>query len=280
MYTYTAGQTGLDAAMPPWVRDGGLEAWIARLRDPAIRARVIAEMRDPKPEWENLYGLAGASGTRLLAFKNPALRSLVGRTIAEVAAARGVTPEDAIVDLVIEDGSEVRVAYFHMSEDNVRRQVALPWVSFGSDAPAVAPEGVFLSSSEHPRAYGNFARLLAKYVREEKVITLQEAIRKLTALPAANLSLQGRGRLKKGYFADIVVFDPATIQDHATFEKPHQLATGVSDVWVNGVRALKDGKATAAPSGRFVRGRAWSAAPGGGCRGSSADWQWESQARR
>jgi N-acyl-D-amino-acid deacylase len=280
MYTYTAGQTGLDAAMPPWVRDGGVEAWIARLRDPAIRARVIAEMRDPSPAWENLYRLAGASGTRLLGFKNPALRPLIGKTIAEVAAARQVGPEDAAIDLVIEDETEVKVAYFHISEDNVRRQVALPWVSFGSDAAAPAPQGVFLKSSDHPRAYGNVARLLGKYVREEKVITLQEAIRKLTAFPAANLSLQSRGQLKAGYLADVVVFDPATIQDHATYEKPHQLATGVDHVWINGIRALKDGVATGAPSGRFVRGRAWSGAPGGGCRASSHDWRWESQARR
>ena len=199
--------------------------------------------------------------------------------MADVAAARKISPEEAAIDLVIEDGTEVRVAYFLMSEDNVRRQIGLPWVTFGSDAPAVAPQGLFLNASEHPRAYGNFARLLARYVREEKVITLQEAIRKLTALPAANLSLQRRGQLKTGYFADIVVFDAATIQDHATFQKPHQLATGVSDVWVNGVRALKDGIATGAPSGRFVRGRAWSGAAGGGCRASSSDWQWETQAR-
>jgi N-acyl-D-amino-acid deacylase len=279
MYTYTAGQTGLDAAMPPWVRDGGLEAWIARLRDPATRNRVLAEMRNPRPAWENLFLSAGASGTLLLGFKNPALRPLIGKTLAEVAAARKTSPEDTAIDLVIEDGTEVRVAYFLMAEENVRRQIGLSWVSFGSDAPAVAPQGLFLNSSEHPRAYGNFARLLARYVREEKVITLQEAIRKLTALPAANLSLQNRGQLKPGYFADIVVFDPATIQDHATYEKPHQLATGVADVWVNGVRALKDGVATGAPSGRFVRGRAWSGVPGGGCRASSADWRWDTRAR-
>jgi N-acyl-D-amino-acid deacylase len=278
MYTYTAGATGLDAAMPPWVRDGGLEAWIARLRDPAIRARVIAEMRNPNPTWENLYMHAGASGTLLREFKNPALRPLIGKTLAEVAAARKVSPEDAAIDLVIEDGTEVGVAYFLMSEDNVKRQIAFPWVSFGSDAAAIAPEGVFLEASEHPRTYGNFARLLAKYVREEKLITLQEAIRKLSALPAANLSLQGRGQLKAGYFADLVVFDPATTQDHATYEKPHQLATGVDDVWVNGILALKDGIATGASSGRFVHGRAWSGAPGGGCRASSKQWRWERQA--
>ena len=275
MYTYIAGATGLDAAMPPWVQDGGLEAWIARLRDPATRAKVVAEMRNPNPAWENLYLRAGPGGVLLLAFKNPSLRGLIGKTLAEVAASRGVSPEDAAVDLVIENGARVEVAYFLMSEENIKRQIALAWVSFGSDEAAPAPEGVFLEGNHHPRAYGNFARLLAKYVRDEKVITLQEAVRKLTALPAANLSLQHRGRLLPGYFADVVVFDPATIQDHATYEKPHQLATGVQDVWVNGVRALKDGAATGAASGRFVRGRAWTGAPGGGCRASSRDWHWE-----
>jgi N-acyl-D-amino-acid deacylase len=277
MYTYTAGATGLDAAMPPWVQDGGLEAWIARLRDPAIRAKVIDEMRNPNPTWENLYLRAGASGTLLLAFKNPSLRPLIGKTLADVAAARGVSPEDAAIDLVVENGARVDVAYFLMSEGNVKRQIALPWVSFGSDAPAPAPEGVFLKTSDHPRTYGNFARLLARYVREEKVISLQEAIRKLTALPASNLSLEHRGRLIPNYFADIVVFDPTKIQDHSTYEKPHQLATGVEDVWVNGIRALQDGVATGAASGRFVRGRAWSGAPGGGCRASSRNWHWESR---
>lgn len=275
MYNYTAGATGLDAAMPPWVQNGGLEAWIARLRDPATRAKVIAEMRNPNPTWENLLVRAGASGTLLLAFKNPSLRPLIGKTLADVAAARKVSPEDAAIDLVIENGARVEVAYFLMSEDNIKRQIALPWVSFGSDAGAPAPEGVFLKSSEHPRAYGNFARLLGKYVREEQVITLQEAVRKLTTLPADNLSLQHRGRLAPGYFADVVVFDPATIQDHSTYEKPHQLATGVEDVWVNGALALKNGEATGAASGRFVRGRAWSGAPGGGCRASSREWHWE-----
>jgi N-acyl-D-amino-acid deacylase len=274
MYTYTAGATGLDAAMPPWVQDGGLEAWIARLRDPATRAKVIAEMRNPNPTWENLYARAGAGGILLLAFKNPALRGLIGKTLADVATARGVSPEDAAIDLVIENGARVEVAYFLMSEDNLRRQVALAWVSFGSDEAAPAPEGVFLHANNHPRAYGNFARLLAKYVRDEKVITVQEAVRKLAALPATNLSLRDRGELKVGYFADVVIFDPATIQDHATYEKPHQLATGVEDVWVNGVRALQNGTATGAASGRVVHGRAWKGAPGGGCRASSGDWAW------
>ena len=274
MYTYTAGATGLDAAMPPWVQDGGLEAWIARLRDPATRAKVIAEMRNPNPTWENLYARAGAGGILLLAFKNPALRGLIGQTLADVATARGVSPEDAAIDLVIENGARVEVAYFLMSEDNLRRQVALPWVSFGSDEAAPAPEGVFLHANNHPRAYGNFARLLAKYVRDEKVITVQEAVRKLAALPATNLSLRDRGELKAGYFADVVIFDPATIQDHATYEKPHQLSTGVEDVWVNGVRALQSGTATGAASGRVVRGRAWKGVSGGGCRASSGDWTW------
>jgi N-acyl-D-amino-acid deacylase len=274
MYTYVAGATGLDAAMPPWVQDGGLEAWIARLKDPASRARVIADMRDPNPTWENLLLRAGPKGTLLLAFKNPALRPLIGRSLADVAAERKVSPEDAAIDLVIENGARVEIAYFLMSEDNIRRQIALPWVSFGSDAGAPAPEGVFLTENDHPRAYGNFARLLAKYVRDERVISLQEAVRKLTSFPASTLSLKGRGALKTGYYADVVIFDPATIQDHATFEQPHQLATGVEDVWVNGVRALQAGVATRAASGRFVRGRAYKGPEGGGCRASSRDWKW------
>ena len=274
MYVYTAGATGLDAAMPPWVLDGGLEAWIERLRDPKMRARVIADMRDPAPSWENLYGAAGASGTVLLAFKNPKLKALTGKTLAEVARVRGVSPEDAVIDLVIEDGSRVGVAYFLMSEDNIRREVVLPWVSFDSDEAAPAPEGVFLKANSHPRAYGNFARVLAKYVREEKLLTLPQAIHKLAALPAATLSLADRGQLKRDYFADVVLFDPATIQDHATYERPHQLATGVDEVWVNGVRALRQGVATGAASGRAVRGRAWTGAGGGGCRASAHEWTW------
>jgi len=275
MYVYTAGATGLDASMPTWVQEGGLDKWIERLRDPAIRARVADEMRASNSSWENLYRRAGASGMLLLAFKNPALKPLAGKTLQEVATLRGVSPEEAAMQLVVEDGSRVGVAYFLMSEDNIRRQVALPWVSFGSDADAPAPEGVFLQSSTHPRAYGNFVRVLAKYVREEKVITLAEAVRKLSAFPADMLSLSDRGRLAKGYFADVVIFDPATVQDHATYDKPHQLSTGVSDVWVNGVRALQDGEATRAASGRFIRGRAWTGAPHGGCRASSSDWTWK-----
>ena len=274
MYTYTAGATGLDAAMPLWVQDGGMEAWIARLRDPAVRAKVIAEMRNPHPgTWENLYGAAGAQGVLLLALKNPKLKPLTGKTLAEVAKMRGVSAEDAAIDLVIEDGSRVGVAYFLMSEDNIRRQVALPWVSFGSDEQGDAPEGVFLLSAAHPRAYGNFARVFAQYVRKDHVLTVEEAVRKLTSLPADNLSLKDRGRLRVGHFADVVVFDPNTIQDHATYERPHQLSTGVSYVVVNGQLAIKNGKPTGASSGRVVRGRAWTGAPGGGCRASAKDWR-------
>ena len=274
MYVYTAGATGLDAAMPTWVQDGGLEAWIARLREPDIRKRVLAEMRDPAPVWENLLGAAGAEGTLLLGFKNPSLKPLTGKTLAAVAKARGVSPQDAAIDLVIADGSRVEVAYFLMSESNVRRQVALPWVSFDSDADAPAPEGVFLKSSRHPRTYGNFARVLAHYVREDKVLTLPQATHKLAALPAAVLSIGERGLLKQGYFADVVVFDPAKVEDHSTYKVPQQLATGVGDVWVNGVRALRHEVATGAASGRAVRGRAWTGQGGGGCRQSAADWSW------
>lgn len=275
MYTYTAGATGLDAAMPPWVQDGGLEAWIKRLQDPAVRAKVIAEMRNPHPgTWENLYGAAGADGILFLSFKNPKLKPLTGKTLAEVAKARGVSPEDAAIDLVIEDGTRVGVAYFLISEANVRRQMSLPWVSFGSDEQGDAPEGVFLLSAAHPRAYGNFARVFAKYVREDHALTTEEAVRRMTSLPADNLALKDRGRLRPGAFADLVVFDPNTIQDHATFEKSHQLSTGVSYVIVNGKLALKDGKATGAATGKVVRGRAWTGASGGGCRRAPSDWAW------
>jgi N-acyl-D-amino-acid deacylase len=274
MYTYQAGATGLDAAMPPWVQEGGLEKWIARLKDPKVRKRVIAEMRNANTAWDNLYALAGPQGTLMLSFKNPKLKSLTGKRLNEIAAMRHESPEDAAIDLVIADGSRVGVAYFLMSEDNIKQQVALPYVSFGSDEAAQAPEGVFLKSSSHPRAYGNFARVLARYVRDDKVVPLAQAIRKLSALPASNLSLKDRGMLKVGDFADVVVFDPTAIQDHATFEKPQVFATGVSEVFVNGVEALKDGEPTGAHSGRFVRGRAWTGYPDGGCRKSAADWQW------
>lgn len=232
-------------------------------------------MRDPHPKtWDNLYAGAGAKGTLLLAFKNPELKPLTGKTLADVAKAWRESPEDAAIDLVIKDGSRVGVAYFMMSEANLRREVALPWMSFGSDQAAPTPDGVFLLSHPHPRAYGNFARLLGTYVRQNHDLTLQDAIHRLTGLPAANLSLKDRGLLKTGYYADIVVFNPNTIGERATYTEPHQVADGVEDVLVNGGFALKDGKATGAHTGRAVRGRAWTGAPGGGCRTSAADWTW------
>jgi N-acyl-D-amino-acid deacylase len=274
MYTYTAGATGLDAAMPPWVQAGGLEAWIEHLKDPATRAKVLAEMRAEHPTFESLYRHAGPDGTLLLAFKNPRLKPLTGKTLAEVARMRGQSPEDTAIDLVIEDGTRVGVAYFLMSEENVARQTALPWMSFGSDAEGQAPEGPFLLSSTHPRAYGNFARLLGRYVRDEGRLTLAEAVRKLSALPAHNLGLHDRGLIKTGYYADLVVFDPARIADHATYERPQQFATGVSEVVVNGKLALAAGEPTAARPGRVVRGRGWTGWKDGGCRRSAKAWTW------
>ena len=261
MYTYTAGSTGLDAAMPPDIQDGGYEAWAERLQDPEIRARVAREMKTPTDEWENLYlASGGAEGTLLVGFRNDDLKPLAGKTLAEVADERGVSPEEAAMDLVVEDGSRVQVVYFFMSEDNVRRKVALPWMAFGSDAGSMAPEGVFLRSSTHPRAYGNFARLLGRYVRDEEIIPLEEAVRRLTSFPAENLKLVDRGRLAPGYYADVVAFDPETIQDHATFEEPHQLATGMVHVFVNGTAVLRDGEHTDARPGRFVRGPGYTGA--------------------
>jgi N-acyl-D-amino-acid deacylase len=255
MYTYTAGATGLDAAMPTWVQAGGLEAWIARLKDPATRARVAAEMQKPGTDWENLFLGAGADKMILSSFKNPELKYLTGKTLAEVAAMRGKSPEETAMDLVVEDGSRVGTVYFLMSEDNVRKQVQLPWMSFGSDAASQSNEGVFLKSGAHPRTYGNFARLLGRYVRDEKLITLEEAVRRLTSLPATNLGIEQRGALKPGYYADVVVFDPATVADRATFEKPHQYALGMRDVFVNGVAVLKDGEHRGATPGRAIRGK-------------------------
>lgn len=261
VYTYPAGSTGLNAAMPPWVQDGGFRESIKRMKDPATRRRIIREMNTPSNEWENMYLGAGSPDNILLtSFKTEALKPLTGKSLAEVAKMRGKSPEETAMDLIIEDDSRVGTVYFTMSEENVRKKVALPWVSFCSDSPSLAPEGVFLQSSVHPRAYGSFARLLGKYVREEKVLSLEEAIRKLAALPAENLKIDRRGMLKEGYYADLVAFDPATIQDHATFEKPHQYATGMKHVFVNGVQVLKDGEHTGATPGRVVRGPGWKAA--------------------
>ncbi|HLZ76089.1 D-aminoacylase [Phenylobacterium sp.] len=275
MYTYPAGSTGFDAAMPTWVQAGGTEAWIARLKDPATRAKVLAEMHQMHPkDWENLFGQAGPEGTILVGFKNPALKPLTGKTLAEVAKSRGTSPEDTVIDLVIADGSRVQVVYFLMDEANVAKQMTLPWVSFGSDASAQAPEGVFLLSSTHPRAYGNFVRVLGKYARDEKLLTLPEAVRRLAALPAHNLGLHDRGMLRVGNYADVVVFDPRTVADHATYTQPQQLATGVTDVLVNGQQVLRDSQATGANAGRVVRGRGWTGWKDGGCRKSAKDWAW------
>jgi N-acyl-D-amino-acid deacylase len=258
MYNYPAAGTGLDAAMPPWVQEGGDEEWVRRLQDPAIRQRVKREMAAPADTWENFYVAAGSPDKIVLAgFKTDRLKPLTGKTLAEVAQMRGTSPEEAAMDLVVEDNYRVDAIYFIMSEDNLRRQLKLPWVSFGSDEGSVAPEGVFLKSSIHPRAYGNVARLLGKYVREGKLIPLEAAIRRLSSLPASNLKLDRRGALKPGNFADIVIFDPASIQDHATFEQPHQYSTGVRDVFVNGVQVLSGGEHTGAKPGQVVRGPGW-----------------------
>lgn len=255
MYTYTAGATGLSASMPPWVQEGGFTRWKDRLRDPAIREKVVHEMRTPTDDWENLLLMAGSADKVLLvAFKNPDLKHLTGKSLGEVARQRGKSPEETAMDLVIEDDSRVECVYFFMHEDDVKHNIALPWVSFCSDSGSLAPEGVFLKSNPHPRAYGSFARLLGKYVRDEKVISLQSAIHKLTGLPAKNLGIRQRGFIAPGYFADLVVFDPAKIQDHATYEQPHQYATGMRHVFVNGSQVLADGEHTGRLPGRFVRG--------------------------
>lgn len=260
MYSYTAGATGLDAAMPTWVQEGGIDAWVERLKKPEIRARVIEEMRDPKAGFESLLLAAGtAERVLLIGFKTDRLKPLTGKTLAEVAKMRGVSPEDAAIDLVIEDHTRIGTAYFLMSEENVKLGLSQPWVNIDSDAEAPAPEGPFLLSNPHPRAYGTFARFLGHYVRDQKVTTLQDAIRRLTRLPAETFKLKNRGCLQRECFADIVVFDPATIKDHATFDKPHQYATGVQHVFINGVHVLRAGEHTGAKPGQVVRGPGYQA---------------------
>ncbi len=259
MYTYHASSTGLDAVMPPWVQEGGHDAWVERLKDPAIRERVRVEMNDPAGEWDNTWLSAGSPDNILLTgFRTDSLRYLTGRTLADVARMRDAGAEETAMDLVIQDDSRVQSVFFTMSEDNIRRKIAVPWVSFCSDAGAYATAGVFLNSQPHPRGYGTFARLLGMYVRDEQVIPLEEAIRRLTSMPAGNLGIRHRGSLEPGYFADVVVFDPATIADRATFEKPHQYAVGVSHVFVNGEAVIMNGGPTGAKPGRVVRGPGWS----------------------
>ena len=260
MYTYVAGATGLDASMPPWVQEGGYKKWAQRLQDSEIRKKVLVEMTTPTDKWENLMYAAGTSDNLLLVgFKNDSLRHYTGKTLTDVAKIHGKSPEETAMDLVVADGSRVGTVYFLMSEENVKKQIALPYMSFGSDAGSIAPEGVFLNSSTHPRAYGNFSRLLGKYVRDEQIISIEEAIRKLTSLPASNLKIKKRGSLIKGNFADLAIFNPETIQDHATFTEPHQLSTGMVHVFVNGEQVLKDGKHTGAKPGRVVRGPGYKA---------------------
>ncbi len=258
MYTYHASSTGLDAVMPPWVQEGGFDAWVARLKDPAIRERVRVEMNDPAGEWDNTWLSAGSPDNILLTgFRTDSLRYLTGRTLADVAPMRDAGAEETAMDLVIQDDSRVQAVFFTMSEDNIRRKIAVPWVSFCSDAGAYATDGVFLNSQPHPRGYGSFARLLGMYVRDERVIPLEEAIRRLTSLPAGNLGIRERGALEPGFYADVVVFDPETIADRATFEKPHQYAVGVKHVWVNGEQVIANGGPTGAKPGRVVRGPGW-----------------------
>jgi len=255
MYTYTAGATGLTSAFPPTLQDGGFGKLWERLHDPKVRAEMKKAMNTNAKDWENLYyGCGSPDNVILLQFNQDSLKKFNGKTLAEVARIRGTSPEETAMDLIIQDSTRVGVAYFLMKEENLQKQVSLPWVSFGSDAFSAAPEGVFLKSSTHPRAYGNFARVLAKYVRAEKRMPLQTAIYKLSKLPATNLKLSKRGELAVGNFADIVVFDPAAIQDHASYQQPQQFATGVMDVLVNGVIVLRNGQHTGAKPGRFVKG--------------------------
>jgi N-acyl-D-amino-acid deacylase len=255
MYTYTAGATGLTSTMPPWTLDGGYEALYKRLQDAETRKKIAAEMRQPTNEWENMFVLPGSLDRILLVgFRSEKLKPLTGKTLAEVAKMRSADPTDTVMDLILEDRSRVGTVYFLMSEENIKKQIAQPWVMFGSDAASMAAEGAFLRSSTHPRAYGCFARLLGKYVRGEKVISLQEAIRRLSGLPAETLELDRRGLLKPGYFADVAVFDPNSIADKATFEQPHQYSVGVKHVFVNGAHVLKDGEHTGAKPGRALYG--------------------------
>jgi len=257
MYTYTAGATGFDASMPPDIQEGGLNEWVARLKNPAIRKKVLKAMVTPTDQWENLYLGAGAENIIVTDFKQDSLKYLVGKRLSEIAKMRNKSPEETIIDLVIQDHTRVGVIYFLMSEDNVKKEIKLPYMSFGSDAGSMAPEGIFLKNSTHPRAYGNFANLLGHYVREEKLISVEEAVYRLSGLAAKQLHIQKRGTLKAGNYADIVVFDPATVKSNATFEKPHQLASGVNDVFVNGVQTLKDGSHTGAKNGSVVYGPAY-----------------------
>lgn len=255
MYTYLAGATGLTASFPPSLQNGGFDKLWKRLQDPAIRKQMQQAMNTDAKDWENLYyGCGGADNVLLLGFKQDSLKKFVGKTLAQVAKIRNTSPEQTAMDLIVQDSTRVEVAYFLMNEKNVKKQIVLPWVSFGSDEGSYSPEGVFLKFNPHPRAYGNFVRVIGQYTRNEKLMPLQQAIYKLSKLPATNLKLQKRGELKVGYYADVVIFDPQRVKDNATYDKPHQFATGVTDVFVNGVQVLKDSKHTGATPGRFIKG--------------------------
>lgn len=257
MYSYTAGATGLDAMIPPWIQEGGIDGWVANMKDPELRAKALEEMRDPNRDWENLGAGSGYENVVTVGFKNPELRHLIGKTLLEISAMRGTSPEETAMDLVSEDNSRVGTIYFMMSEENIKKKLQLPWVSFGSDAGSQAPEGLFLNTSTHPRAYGNFSRVLGKYVRDEQALSLSDAIRRMTSLPATNLKLKDRGAVAEGYYADLAIFDPGEIADVATFEEPHQYAVGMVHVFINGVQALKNGEHTGNFSGRFVKRDGW-----------------------
>jgi N-acyl-D-amino-acid deacylase len=257
MYPYTAGATGFDASMPPSVQEGGLDKWVERLKDPATRKKVLKEMVTPTNDWENLYLGSGADNIICIGFKQDSLKYLTGKRLSEIAKMRNKSPEETIIDLIIQDHSRIEVVYFLMSEDNVKKEIKLPYTSFGSDEASMAPEGIFLKNSAHPRAYGTFAKLLGQYVRDEKLISLEEAIHKLSGLPAQQLHIKKRGTLQTGNYADVVVFDPATVNANSTYDKPHQLATGVIDVFVNGAQVLKDGNHTNAKPGRVVYGEGY-----------------------
>ncbi len=258
MYTYTAGETGLDAAMPPWVQEGGFKQWKKNLQDPEIRKKVLAEMTSQTDKWENFFTASGSPENILLVgFKTDSLKYLTGKSLIEISKLRGKSPAETAMDLVIDDDSRVETVYFLMSEENIKKKIKIPWISFGSDESSLAPEGVFLKSNPHPRAYGNVARLLGKYVRDEKLIPLEEAVRRLTSFPAQNLKIKRRGMLKPGYYADVVIFDPAKVKDLATYEKPHQYSQGVIDVFVNGIQVIKNGTHTGKTPGRVVRGPGW-----------------------
>ena len=258
MYSYIAGGTGLTATMPPTLQDGGFGKLRERLQDPIVRQQTIKDMNSKTDQWENFFYAVGTPENILVVgFKQDSLKKYIGKSLAAVAKMRGTSAEETAMDLIVQDSTRVECIFFLMDENNVKKQIAIPWLSFGSDEGSYEPAGVFLKSNPHPRAYGNFSRVLGKYVREEKIISLQEAIRKLSKLPATNLKIKNRGELKTGNYADIVIFDPAKVKDNATFEKPHQYAEGMIHVFVNGVQVLKDGEHTGAKPGKFVKGPGW-----------------------